>query len=123
MTAMAIRSEESSSWFSGRHGGHLGSRAALGLLQPSELDTALHLGIGATLAQSIDNAGFDSAAVRSRPPHLTATNVRGFIELHIEQGAVLVGADAPVGIVTGIRGTIRLRDARCIGREDVGRLN
>lgn len=114
-TAMAIRSEESSSWFQGRHGGHLGSRAALGLLQPSELDTAIHLRTGATLAQSIDAAGFDSTAVRRAPAPLSAANVGGFIELHIEQGPVLVDHASPVGIVSAIRGTIRARNARCIG--------
>jgi N-carbamoyl-L-amino-acid hydrolase len=78
MIAMAIRAEECSSWFTGQHGGHLGSRAALGLLQPSELDTAIHLGTGRTLGQSIDDGGFDAAAVRRGPPPLSAENVRGF---------------------------------------------
>ena len=115
MVAMAIRAEECSSWFSGQHGGHLGSRAALGLLKPSELDTAIHLGTKRTLAQSIDDAGFDSVAVRRGPPPLSAGNVRGFIELHIEQGPVLVREEVSVAIVTSIRGTVRARDARCIG--------
>lgn len=115
MTAMAIRAEECSSWFTGQHGGHLGSRAALGLLQPSELDTAIHLGTGRTLGQSIDDAGFDADAVRRGPPPLSAQNVRGFIELHIEQGPMLVQQGVSVGIVTSIRGTVRARDARCIG--------
>lgn len=115
MTAMAIRAEECSSWFTGQHGGHLGSRAALGLLQPSELDTAIHLATGATLGQSIDAAGFDAGAVRHGPAPLSAQNVAGFAELHIEQGPVLIGARAPAGIVTGIRGTIRARSAHCLG--------
>jgi N-carbamoyl-L-amino-acid hydrolase len=115
ITAMAIRAEECSSWFTGQHGGHLGSRAALGLLQPSELDTAIHLATGATLGQSIDAAGFDAGAVRHGPAPLSAQNVRGFAELHIEQGPVLVGAGVSAGIVTGIRGTIRARNARCLG--------
>jgi N-carbamoyl-L-amino-acid hydrolase len=46
---------------------------------------------------------------------LSAENVRGFIELHIEQGPVLVQWSVSVGIVTGIRGTVRARDARCVG--------
>jgi N-carbamoyl-L-amino-acid hydrolase len=115
ITAMAIRAEECSSWFSGQHGGHLGSRAALGLLQVSELDTAVHLGTGATLAKSIDSSGFDAGAVRQGPAPLSKHNVKGFIELHIEQGPVLVGEAASVGVVTGIRGTIRARNARCLG--------
>jgi N-carbamoyl-L-amino-acid hydrolase len=115
ITAMAIRAEECSSWFTGQHGGHLGSRAALGLLQPSELDTAIHLGTGATLGQSIDAAGFDAGAVRHGPAPLSPRNVAGFAELHIEQGPVLIGAGVSTAIVTGIRGTIRARHARCLG--------
>ena len=115
MTAMAIRAEECSSWFTGQHGGHLGSRAALGLLQPTELDTAVHIATGRTLAQSINDAGFDADAVRNEPARLSAEKVRGFVELHIEQGPVLVHDGASTGIVTSIRGTIRARNARCIG--------
>jgi N-carbamoyl-L-amino-acid hydrolase len=37
------------------------------------------------------------------------------VELHIEQGPVLTRRDMPVGIVSGIRGTIRARDARVVG--------
>lgn len=115
VVAMAIRAEECSSWFTGRHGGHLGSRAALGLLAPSELDSAVHIESKKTLAQSVMAAGFDSDAVRDGAPPLSVANVRGFIELHIEQGPVLVNANAAVGIVTGIRGTVRARKACCIG--------
>ena len=115
LTAMAIRAEECSSWFTGQHGGHLGSRAALGLLEPSELGTALHVATGRTLAQSVNDAGFDANAIQNAPAPLSRNNVRGFIELHIEQGPVLVHDGASVGIVTSIRGTIRARNARCIG--------
>jgi N-carbamoyl-L-amino-acid hydrolase len=115
MTAMAIRAEECSSWFTGQHGGHLGSRAALGLLQPSELDTAIHVASGATLGESIDAAGFNAGTVRHGPAPLSAQNVAGFAELHIEQGPVLISAGVPAGIVTGIRGTIRARNAHCLG--------
>jgi N-carbamoyl-L-amino-acid hydrolase len=112
---MAIRAEESSSWFTGQHGGHFGSRSALGLLEPSEYETAVHRETGRTLAQSIDSAGFDSKKLRNQGGFLGTKNVRGFIELHIEQGPVLVHERIPTGIVTSIRGTLRLRKARCIG--------
>jgi N-carbamoyl-L-amino-acid hydrolase len=115
IAALSIRAEESSSWFTGRHGGHLGSRAALGLLKSSELETAKHLVTNVTLGEAIDAAGFDSKLVRSAPAPLSSNNVRGFVELHIEQGPVLVEQGASIGVVTGIRGTIRARNARCIG--------
>ena len=115
LVAMAIRAEESSSWFSGRHNSHFGSRAALGLLEGAELESAVHLATGQTLAESINAAGFDSQSIRQGIRSLSPQNVRGFIELHIEQGPVLVAAEKSVGIVTGIRGTIRARNARCVG--------
>src|SRR5687767_10629902 len=43
ITVMGIRAEEAGSWFSGSHGGHLGSRMALGLLKADELDSALRV--------------------------------------------------------------------------------
>jgi N-carbamoyl-L-amino-acid hydrolase len=115
VTAMAIRAEECSSWFSGHHGGHLGSRAALGLLAPEEFETAVHIATGRSFGQSIVDAGFDAERVRSGPPQLSPENVRGFVELHIEQGPVLAHDGLPVGIVSGIRGTLRAREVRCIG--------
>jgi N-carbamoyl-L-amino-acid hydrolase len=53
--------------------------------------------------------------VRKGLPPLSRSNIRGFIELHIEQGPVLASEDAPVGIVSSIRGTLRVRDGHCIG--------
>ncbi len=38
-----------------------------------------------------------------------------YLELHIEQGPVLDAAEIPVGIVTGIPGSRRLRSARVLG--------
>jgi N-carbamoyl-L-amino-acid hydrolase len=115
MVAMGIRAEEASSWFSGRHNSHFGSRAALGLLDEQELDSAVHLETGQTLADSINAAGFDAGSIRQRDRMLTPKNVAGFIELHIEQGPVLIAAQKSAAIVTAIRGTIRARNARCVG--------
>lgn len=116
ITVMGIRAEECSTWFVGHHGGHLGSRAALGLLWPGELDSALHVRSGKTLAQCMDASGFDSSYFRSnRRPYLTPARVHGYFELHIEQGPVLEHRGLPIGIVTGIRGALRARSARTLG--------
>ena len=115
LTVMAVRSEECGSWFVGRHGGHLGSRAALGLMAADELDTAVHLGTGLTLGEQMATCGLDPDRLRAAPPHLGPAKVGGYLELHIEQGPVLESAGQPVGIVTGIRGNTRARDARCTG--------
>jgi N-carbamoyl-L-amino-acid hydrolase len=115
LTVMAVRSEECSSWFRGEHSGHLGSRAALGLMRPEELDTAIHLDTGKTLGEQMAACGLDPERLVESPPHLGKKNVAAYLELHIEQGPVLVAEDKPVGIVTGIRGNMRARDARCLG--------
>ncbi|MGD8808595.1 MAG: hydantoinase/carbamoylase family amidase, partial [Gammaproteobacteria bacterium] len=115
IAVMAVRSEECSSWFTGTHGGHLGSRAALGLMARSELDTAIHLDSGKTLGAQMRDFGIDPDRIFDDPPALAADRVKAYIELHIEQGPVLEAAGLPVGIVTGIRGNARARGARCLG--------
>jgi N-carbamoyl-L-amino-acid hydrolase len=70
---------------------------------------------GRTLAQHIDELGFDSASVRKGISHWKASDLRGYAELHIEQGPVLIGNNLPLALVTGIRGSFRYRDAKIIG--------
>lgn len=115
IAVMAVRSEECSSWFTGDHGGHLGSRAALGLMAPAEMETAIHLGTGKTLGAQMRDSGIEPNRIFDRPPALARETVKAYIELHIEQGPVLEAAGLPVGVVTGIRGNARSRAARCVG--------
>ena len=115
ITVMGIRAEEASSWYGGSHNGHLGSRAALGMLPESELHGAVNSRSGRTLAQHISDAGFDTQAIAAGRIALERDRYLGYVELHIEQGPVLENRGLPVGIVTGIRGSARLRSARCIG--------
>ena len=115
ITVMGVRAEEVSSWFGGSHKGHIGSRAALGMLDLAELEQAVNVRTGATLAQQMQAAGFPPAALASAPAYLRPERYHGYLELHIEQGPVLERQGLPVGVVTGIRGSMRARSARCIG--------
>ncbi|MPZ42759.1 MAG: hydantoinase/carbamoylase family amidase [Betaproteobacteria bacterium] len=115
VVVMAVRAEEASSWFAGSHQGHIGSRAALGLLNPAELDEAVHSGDSRNLGSHMREAGFDPAHIFRAAPYLRPERFHGYLELHIEQGPVLETIARPVGIVTGIRGSARARSARCIG--------
>lgn len=115
VTVMGIRAEELSSWYGGYHDGHIGSRAALAILPPSELDTATHSSTGRTLREHMRDAGVDPDAVKTGTPYLDRTRYRGYLELHIEQGPVLEQKAIPVGVVTAIRGAARARSCRCIG--------
>lgn len=106
----ALRGEESA-----RFGkAYMGSSALFGGLRPEDLsnrDPATDL----TLAKCMADVGVDVARV-SRGEHLLdAKTVAAWIELHIEQGPVLLARDLPVGIVTGIRGNVRHRTITCIG--------
>ena len=110
ITVMAIRAEEST-WFPYSY---IGSKGALGLLPASALDIK-RVDTGRTLAQHIDELGFDSASVRKGLSHWKVSDLRGYAELHLEQGPVLIAKNLPLALVTGIRGSFRYRDAKIIG--------
>lgn len=108
---IGIRAEESA-WF---NSSYVGTHAAFGRLPPAELDGIRRSDTGRTLAEHMAESGCDVDAVRRGVAHLSPARVRAFIELHIEQGPILDAADIPVGLVTGIRGCVRYRSARCRG--------
>lgn len=115
VTVMGIRAEELSAWYGGHHDGHIGSRAALGQLPATELDSAVDSRSGQTLRERMRSAGFDPAAVGRGTAYLLPSKFRGYLELHIEQGPVLEARGIPVGVVTAIRGAERARSCRCVG--------
>lgn len=120
VTVMGIRAEETGSWFSGPHGGHLGSRMALGLIRPGEFEEAVRVDSGRSLGYHMRQCGFDPGRVPLEPPHLDARRIKGYLELHIEQGPALEARGIAVGVVTSIRGNSRLRDPRCLGAYNHG---
>ena len=111
ITVMGIRGEENA-WFGAQH---IGSRAALGVLPPAVLDQAKRVDTGRTLAEHMREAGADPEALRQRKAHLDPRQLHCYLELHIEQGPVLVEERLPVGVVTGIRGNFRYREIVCRG--------
>ncbi|MEM9781901.1 MAG: hydantoinase/carbamoylase family amidase [Pseudomonadota bacterium] len=111
VTVMVIRAEEMV-WFP-QH--YLGSRAAFGLLPRDLPDSLCRSDTGRTLADHMAEAGVDPAPIREGRALLGPARIRAFVELHIEQGPVLVERAVPVGIVTAIRGNIRYRFAKIRG--------
>ena len=112
ITTIGIRGEESV-WYGIAY---VGSRLAVGTLPLEQLDDLRRGDTGRTLAEHMAEVGVDVVALRaSKTPEITAANTRAFIELHIEQGPVLVGEGLPVGIPTKIRGNVRFPYARCLG--------
>ena len=111
ITVLALRAEEAGSWFPTSYPG---SRAALGRL-PAEALAVRRLDTGRTLAEHMRASGFDPDAVAAGGGRLGPENTAAYVEVHIEQGPVLDSEQIPVGIVTGIPGSRRLRDARVLG--------
>ncbi len=82
---------------------YLGSGAVTGKLDPSIVD--VRDGGGNRLADVLAAAGHDPgrllSSVRRRQ------DILAYLEVHIEQGPVLLNSDVPVGVVTAIAGSVR----------------
>jgi beta-ureidopropionase / N-carbamoyl-L-amino-acid hydrolase len=105
-----VRGEESA-WFNRCY---LGSGALFGRLTADDL-AARHRSSGRTLAEHMEACGVELEPIRARRPLADPNDFACFVELHIEQGPVMVARGWPVAIVTGIRGNLRHPDAECIG--------
>ncbi len=84
--------------------GCIGSRALVGALGPPE---ALRDRDGVSLADALRGAGFDPARIAEA--RLDPATVHAFVELHIEQAAVLETSGDPIGVVTAIAAPHDLR--------------
>ncbi|MBO6902875.1 MAG: Zn-dependent hydrolase [Rhizobiaceae bacterium] len=107
---LAMRGEESA-WFGPCY---IGSKALTGKLSASEL-AARHKGDGRSLAEHMADVGIAMDDVRAGKPLIDLSRIEAYIELHIEQGPLLIGKNIPAAIVSGIRGNIRHRAIRCLG--------
>jgi len=111
ITVMGIRAEEAGAWFPTSYPG---SRGALGALRAEELGVR-RMDSGRTLAEHMREEGFDPGFAERGERVLGPESVAAYLEVHIEQGPVLDAEEIPVGIVTGIPGSRRLRAARVVG--------
>jgi N-carbamoyl-L-amino-acid hydrolase len=111
VTVMAIRAEESA-WFPFSY---IGSKAAFGKLPAAALQVR-RADSGQTLQHHLQELGGSPQRLAAGEAWLEPQAIDCFIELHIEQGPVLVEAAVPLGIVTGICGSLRYRHARILGR-------
>jgi N-carbamoyl-L-amino-acid hydrolase len=94
--------------------GEVGSRSLLGRLDPRHLD-ARRRGTGKSLREAMTAAGIDVAKVERGEPLADPAQFRGYLELHIEQGPVMIARNLSAAIVTGIRGNVRHRRIVCRG--------
>ncbi|MDF1776680.1 MAG: Zn-dependent hydrolase [Rhizobiaceae bacterium] len=107
---IAMRGEESA-WFGPCY---VASKALLGKLEEDEIK-ATHKGDGRDLGTHMSEIGINMNRVRQHLPLMDPKTIDSYIELHIEQGPLLIEKDMPAAVVSGIRGNIRYRNIRCIG--------
>ena len=107
---IAMRGEESA-WFGPCY---IASKALLGVLSGAEL-TSPHKNDGRTLSSHMSDVGINMEPIIAGKPLLKKEKVLEYIELHIEQGPLLIGKNMPAAVVSAIRGNIRHKKVRCIG--------
>lgn len=113
LTVACLRAEESC-WFPHSY---IGSKTALGCLEPGIVDTVKRSDTNRSLADHIDGLGFDAEGVRTNRSWLNPTEIVAYIEPHIEQAPALIDANLPLAAVSGIRGSFRYREIVCRGEE------
>lgn len=111
LVVACLRAEESC-WFPYSY---IGSKTALGRLPAEVLDAVKRSDDGESLGAHMARLGHDPAAVRRGAALYPPERVAAFIEPHIEQGPALVEAGVPLGLVTGIRGSVRFRTIALTG--------
>lgn len=107
---LALRGEESA-WYGKAY---IGSQALLGKLLANAL-AFRHRDSHCTLGESMANMGIDVDAIARGEALVSPGDIAAWLELHIEQGPVMVARDLPSTVVTGIRGNIRYLSASCRG--------
>jgi N-carbamoyl-L-amino-acid hydrolase len=107
---LAMRGEESA--YYGR--ANIGSRALFGLLTAADL-AAKCQGAGRSLRDALAGVSADVTAIEKGERLLPPNFAERYLELHIEQGPVMVARDLPTAIVTGVRGNLRHRRIVCRG--------
>jgi len=90
-------------FFTNEEGGKTGSRALVGKVEPFELD--IETASGYTIGEGLRRLGGDPT--RLAEAQRAEGSLAAFLELHIEQGAVLHQDRVDIGIVEGIVGIMR----------------
>jgi len=110
LRVIAFRGEESA-WFGKAY---MGSGAVFGKLSPEDLELK-HRTTGKPLASYMKTVGADMDAIASGEILFDKTKARAYLELHIEQGPIMVARKVPLAVVPGIRGNVRHNQITCVG--------
>jgi beta-ureidopropionase / N-carbamoyl-L-amino-acid hydrolase len=92
----------------------MGSGALFGKVSETDLSLRQRT-TGETMAECMARSGADVDAIRAQQVLIDKARVKAYIELHIEQGPVMVARNVPLAVVSGIRGNVRHNRIDCIG--------
>lgn len=107
---IALRGEESH-WFGPCY---IGSKCLTGQLSKDELSSR-HKKDGRPLGEHLAALGIDVDTITVGEPLMDVTGLLEYLELHIEQGPMLVEKKIPAAVVSGIRGNLRHKNIVCRG--------
>lgn len=110
LEVVAFRGEESA-WFGKAY---MGSGALFGKISEADLELRQRSS-GETMADCMRACGADVDAIRSQQPLFDKARVKAYLELHIEQGPVMIARKLPLAVVSGIRGNVRHNRIVCHG--------
>ena len=110
LQVIGFRGEESA-WFGKAY---MGSGALFGKVTAEDL-ALTQRSTQETLGACMAAVGADVAAIGQQTPLLDLCSVAAYLELHIEQGPVMVARALPLAVVSGIRGNVRHNRISCIG--------
>ncbi|QDY70270.1 Zn-dependent hydrolase [Qingshengfaniella alkalisoli] len=108
--AIAMRAEESA-WFGPCY---IASKMLTGTLKEQEY-MSRQKSDKRPMLEHMSDIGIDTSLVEAGRPLGDLKSISEYIELHIEQGPLLVERDLPAAVVSGIRGNIRYPCVECIG--------
>lgn len=110
LRVLALRGEESA-WYGKAY---TGSLALLGRLPAAALALRHRSGQG-SLGEAMLRSGLDVDAIGRGEALIAPGDIAAWLELHIEQGPVMLARGWPSAAVTGIRGNLRHASVRCLG--------
>lgn len=110
LEVVAFRGEESA-WFGKAY---MGSGALFGKVSESDLALKQRT-TGESMEACMRRCGADVEAIRAQQTLLDKTRIKAYLELHIEQGPVMVARQLPLAVVSGIRGNVRHNRVVCHG--------
>lgn len=108
---VGFRGEESP-WFGTAY---LGSKMFTGRMLEAEAKSLRRFDTGKTLSDHLESIGVPVSSLNGKPI-IPFDRILAYLELHIEQGPLLVNLDEPIAIATAIRGNIRYPFAKCFGQ-------